>query len=228
MSDLAASLLVLIPAYRERAGIRRVVTEVAQTCPNVLVIDDGSGDGTDHEAEAAGAIVLRQTSNQGKGAALARGFAYAQEHGYSAVITMDADGQHSPEDLPNFIRCFREEEADVIVGNRMADTSVMPWNRKLTNWYMSWLLSRAAGQMIPDSQNGYRLYRTEVLRQVSTESTGFAAESEILLRMARSGLVIRSVPTRTIYGDEQSKINPIPDTIRFFRMLKKFKKESKE
>lgn len=227
MSSTSSSLLVLIPAYHEEDNIREVVRGVVAYVPDVLVIDDGSSDKTGAEAEAGGAVVLRQEPNQGKGAALERGFHYALDHGYAAVITMDADGQHSAEDLPGFIQAFREKGADIVVGNRMSNTTDMPWIRRRTNCFMSWLLSRVAGQAIPDSQNGYRLYSAAALTQVSTMSNGFAAESEVLLRLSQHGQTIDSVPTRTIYGEEESKIHPIPDTYRFFRMLRRFKKEQK-
>ena len=227
MSSTSSLLLVLIPAYNEEGCIRQVVLSVAAHVPDVLVMDDGSSDNTAVEAELGGALVLRQDPNQGKGAALERGFRYALDQGFAAVITMDADGQHSTEDLPMFVQAFREKGADVVVGNRMADTTGMPWIRKQTNFFMSWLLSRVAGQVIPDSQNGYRLYSAVALGQVSTMSRGFAAESEILLRLAKLGQRIDAVPTRTIYGEQRSKIHPVPDTFRFFRMLRRFKKEQK-
>ena len=227
MSRSADSILVILPAYHEEGRIGPVVQAVLKQVQQVLVVDDGSTDRTSAEAEAAGAMVVRQEPNQGKGMALRRGFDYAEENGFSAVITMDADGQHSPDELPLFVEAYAKKGADVVVGNRMTDTSDMPWVRRLTNWYMSWTLSRRARQWIPDTQNGYRLYSVDALKNVQTTSKGYAAESEILLRLALAGMNIESVPTRTIYGDEESKINPVPDTFRFFRMLWRFRREKK-
>ena len=216
-----SKILILLPAYREAGRIGGVVRSVAALCPNVLVVDDGSDDSTGEEAREAGAVVLRQEPNQGKGAALNRGFAYAREHGYDAVITMDADGQHSPDDLPRFIDAFDRGDAPVIIGNRMDEVEAMPFVRRMTNRFMSWLLSRKMGVHVPDTQNGYRLYATGVLDDVQVADPRFAAESEILLELAGRGVRMASVPVSTIYGDEKSKIHPFKDTVRFFRMLRR-------
>ena len=225
MNTDEASGMVLIPAYHEAGRIGRVVTAVRACFPGpVVVIDDGSGDATAEEAEQAGAVVLRHAVNQGKGAALVTGFEHARREGAAFVITMDADGQHAAADLPGFLERFQAGDTDVIVGNRMADPAGMPLVRRLTNRFMSALLSRQMGQSVPDTQNGFRLYRTTVLPAPSPdESGGFAAESEILLRLAARGVRIAAVPVRVIYGDERSKIRPFRDTVRFFRMLRRWK-----
>lgn len=217
-------ILILLPAYREEGRIGDVVTAAAAVCPDVLVVDDGSDDATGREARDAGAVVVRQEPNQGKGAALNRGFAYAREHGFDAVVTMDSDGQHSPDDLPRFIEAFARGDAPVIIGNRMSDVEDMPFVRKMTNRFMSWLLSRRMGVRVPDTQNGYRLYATDVLGEVKVDDPRFAAESEILLELAARGVSMSSVPVTTIYGDEKSKIHPFKDTLRFFRMLRRFRR----
>jgi glycosyltransferase involved in cell wall biosynthesis len=137
---------------------------------------------------------------------------------------MDGDGQHAPEDLPGFLEAYRRSGARVVVGNRMADPKTMPLVRRLTNRFMSGLLSRRMGQHVPDTQNGYRLYGREVLPiLLATVSEGFAAESEVLLDLSEAGESIASAPTRIIYGDERSKIRPVQDTIKFFSMLKHHK-----
>lgn len=213
-----------MPAYREEAGIGKVLGKVLEYSPNTVVVDDGSDDGTADEAERAGAVVLRHGVNMGKGAALATGFAYAAEKKFEFVITMDSDGQHDPEDIPVFIRAFDEGRGSVIAGNRMENTENMPFVRRLTNRFMSRLLSGKMGQRVPDTQCGYRLYAAEVLEMISTESGRFAAESEALLRLSDGGVKINSVPVKVIYGDEKSKINPLRDTIRFFAMLRRYGK----
>jgi len=220
--------IVLIPAYREAGRIGGVVTAVRARFPGtVVVVDDGSDDGTADEAEAAGATVLRHPENRGKGAALETGFAYARRSGAAFVITMDADGQHAADDLPGFMQRFQAGGADVIVGNRMAEPAGMPLLRRLTNRGMSALLSRRMGQAVPDTQNGFRLYRTAVLPEASAgDSGGFAAESEILLRLSARGVRIAAVPVRVIYGDERSKIRPLRDALRFFGMLRRWKRSA--
>ena len=210
---------VIVPAYREERKIGEVVRAIRQHVPDVLVIDDGSPDQTAREAEQAGAQVIRQPVNQGKGAALNVGFAKAREQGFDVAITMDADGQHAPSDLPAFLEAYARTGIPVLVGNRMADVTHMPRIRQWTNRFMSWLLGKLMRQYVPDTQCGYRLYRRDVIPLISSESQRFAAESECLLHLAERGIRLGSVRVATIYGDEQSKINPLADTLRFMSML---------
>jgi glycosyltransferase involved in cell wall biosynthesis len=215
----------ILPAYREAGRIGEVVRAVRAQGVDAVVIDDGSGDGTDKEAQEAGAMVVRHGTNKGKGVALSTGFSYAQSAGYDVVITMDSDGQHDPAEIPRFVEAYDRTKIPVLVGNRMADLSTMPLVRQWTNLFMSRLLGNMMGQYMPDSQCGYRLYRCDLLPLVSTASAGFAAESEVLLRLADRGIRMDSVRIRTIYGTEKSKINPVRDTVRFFHMLWKYRRE---
>lgn len=217
----------LIPAYLEEQRIRSVVQKALQYIRPIVVIDDGSPDRTAAEAAAAGAIVIRHEKNLGKGAALNTGFAYAVQQKFDYVITMDADGQHDPADIPVFVEAYRHTGVSALVGNRMADPKGMPLVRKLTNIFMSWYLSRQLGQYVPDTQCGFRLYAAQVLPYLAAESSRYAAESETLLRAAAQNIKIGSVPIQVIYRDEKSKIRPFRDTIRFFRMVRRFKKEIK-
>ena len=214
---------IIVPAFREEHRIGDVVKAIREKCPNVIVIDDGSEDGTARCAEEAGAMVIRHPQNKGKGVAFNSGFKYAREKGFDLVITMDADGQHSPTEIPKFIEAYVRTGIPVLVGNRMWDTKDMPQIRWLTNRFMSWMLSRVMGQYVPDTQCGYRLYRCEVIPFVAAESERFAAESEILLHIARRGIRIGDVRIATIYGEEKSKVNPLFDTFRFFSMLLKYR-----
>jgi hypothetical protein len=135
---------------------------------------------------------------------------------------MDADGQHDPAEIQDFVETYKKTGTSVLVGNRMDDPRTMPFVRRCTNRFMSWLLSRKMGQRVPDTQNGYRLYKTDAIPVMDMGSDRFAAESEILLRISENGIKIGSVPIKIIYRDEKSKINPIKDTIRFFGMLRKY------
>ena len=222
VSPVAARCMVVIPAYREAGRVGPTVTGVRRFCPNVVVVDDGSGDKTAEEAASAGAEVIRHERNMGKGASLDDGIRHARSKGYEVVVTMDGDGQHAPSDLPAFMDAYAQGHAPVLVGNRMANPKSMPLIRKLTNWFMSWLLSRRMSQWVPDTQCGYRLYACAVLDGVSVRSGGFAADSEILLALAEKGVRMGAVPIEVIYRDEKSKIRPFRDTIRFFRMLRRY------
>jgi glycosyltransferase involved in cell wall biosynthesis len=218
------NVCAVLPAFREEGRIGRVVAEVLRYIPHVLAIDDGSPDRTGAEAAAAGATVVSHPANRGKGAALHTGFVEARARGFEAVITLDADGQHDPAEIPKFMDAFRRTGIPVLIGNRMWDTARMPLVRRLTNRFMSGMLSHIMGIYVPDTQCGYRLYRTDLLPFLEVESQRFAAESEVLLQLASRGVRIGAVRISTIYGNEKSKIRPLPDTIRFFMMVWKYRR----
>ncbi|MCI0583215.1 MAG: glycosyltransferase family 2 protein [Chloroflexi bacterium] len=201
------TILALIPAHDEAPRIGAVVRAAAAHLP-VLVVDDGSSDGTADVAEAAGATVLSQHPNQGKGAALRAGFARAIADGALAVVTLDADGQHDPAELPRFLASERERPAELIVGAR--DFGRMPLGRRLSNGAGTVLLSAAVGRWIPDNQSGYRLVgRRLMTAMLGSREHGFAFEVEMIAVCLREGWPIRWVPISTIYGDERSQIRPL-------------------
>jgi len=210
---------VLIPTYNEAKEIARLIREIKSHNVDVLVVDDGSQDNTFEIARDAGAAVLRNQTNIGKGASLNRGFHYCLEKDYDAVITMDGDGQHRPEDLPTFITLSQNPDNQILIGNRMHWTKTMPWVRIATNKFMSWLISNLAKQRIPDSQCGFRLIKKEVLQKLNLVTNKYELESELLIKGARLGYKIQSVPIKTIYSSERSCINPVLDTLRFFRFV---------
>lgn len=209
----------VIPAYNEAARVAPVVRGVRERGIEPLVIDDGSADETSAVAAEAGATVIRLPQNRGKGVALKTAFAWAIDRGLDAVITMDADGQHDPADLPVLVRQAVRRRADIVVGSRMGDVRTMPLVRLLTNFWMSALLSLVAGVRMPDTQSGYRLIRTRVLRTVRLVSDRYDMESELLVRAARLGFRITDAPIRTLYLGGPSSIRPHVDTLRFLRLL---------
>jgi glycosyltransferase involved in cell wall biosynthesis len=219
---------VVVPAYCEAKRVRKAVEGIRRYCERVVVVDDGSPDATAEEARKAGAIVLRHETNLGKGAAIDTGMKYAREQGCEFAVAMDADGQHAPEDIPAFVDAYRAARTPVILGTRMSNPEGMPLVRRLTNRFMSRLLSRHMGQRVPDTQCGFRLYACEGFPEVSRESRRFDYDSEILLLYAERGVRIGAVPVRVIYGDEKSKIRPVSDTIRFFRMLRRHRAGRRE
>lgn len=210
---------MVIPAYRARPSIRALVESVrAQDLP-VLVVDDASGDGTAEEARRGGAEVLVRAANGGKGTALRQGLARAREDGFSWVVTMDADGQHLPSEIPRFLEEARRGKADLILGNRMGNPKGMPLDRWFTNRLMSWIISRMTGQSVPDSQCGFRMLGPRVLESVRLTSRHFEIESELVVRSARAGLKVVSVPVSSVYRRQISFIRPLRDTLRFFLLL---------
>lgn len=212
---MSSKICILIPAYNEARTIAQVVAYVRGKGLDVLVVDDGSSDNSAALAKEAGAVVLVNFKNQGKGFSLQRGFDYIISRDYDALITMDADGQHAIEDLDGFISLFEAKRPDVICGNRMQDHKGMPFIRLATNKIMSGLISLVCRQKVYDSQCGYRLIRCEVLRNIHLSSSAFEIESEVLIKASKKGYRLASVPVKTIYGAEVSKINPFFDTARF-------------
>jgi hypothetical protein len=139
--------------------------------------------------------------------------------GMKYVVTLDADGQHNPAEIPDFAERIAETGADIVVGDRLGAISTMPAIRIFTNRVTSWVVSRFAGQRIPDSQNGFRMMSTAAVGGIRLETTRYDTESEILIKAARAGARIDSVTVETIYGQEKSSINPFVDTFRFFRLV---------
>jgi glycosyltransferase involved in cell wall biosynthesis len=210
-------ILALIPAWNEGGRIGPIVEATRARLP-VLVVDDGSCDGTADEAERAGATVVRHPQNQGKGVALMTGFAWALEHGYAAVLTLDADGQHDPSDIPAFLAAYESSAGDLIIGRR--DFSQMPFPRSWANPFGSWLLSHVLGTRIYDNQSGYRLYSRRLLEGIELTASGFEMEVEVIVRAMRKGMHIDWVDIRTIYGiGKVSHFHPIKDSIRFMQMV---------
>ncbi len=212
-------ICVLIPAHNEEKEIGRIVAHVRLQKLDVIVVDDGSVDETALLAQKAGAVVLRNQPRQGKGFSLKRGFAYILEQGYDAVITMDGDGQHDPMDLQVFLDAAKDKKICVINGTRMKRASSMPLIRRLTNRLMSKMISWICRQEIEDTQCGYRLITTDILKKISLVSNDFEIETEVLVKSCRAGGRVSSVPIKTIYRDEKSKIHPVKDTMRFFLFL---------
>jgi glycosyltransferase involved in cell wall biosynthesis len=224
-------VLAVIPAHDEAPRIAAVVSSAARHLP-VLVVDDGSRDETATVAEGAGARVLRQTPNQGKGAALRAGFREAMAEGAEAVITLDADGQHDPAELPAFLVAAARfatagAPAELIVGRR--DFRHMPPLRRLSNGLGTLALSAAVGRWIDDNQSGYRWVGRRLMRATldSTES-GFGFEVEMIAICLREGWRIEWLPIRTIYGDERSHIRPVRHLREFLAVTRRARRIARE
>jgi glycosyltransferase involved in cell wall biosynthesis len=230
-TGLQDRFLALIPAHDEAPRIGPVVTAALRHLP-VLVIDDGSGDDTATVAEAAGARVLRQRPNQGKGAALRAGFRAALGEGVEAVITLDADGQHDPAELPAFLGAYARrtvagEATELIIGRR--DFRRMPPVRRLSNWLGTVVLSTAVGRRIDDNQSGYRLVgRRLMAATLESAESGFAFEVEMIAICLRERWPIDWVPIRTIYGEERSHIRPLRHLREFLAVTRRARRIARE
>lgn len=216
MSSKAPDVLAVIPAYQAAGTLASVVRATAIHAP-VLVVDDGSGDDTGEVAAAAGAAVLRQDPNQGKGAALRAGFRAALERGIGSVLTLDADGQHDPGRIPAFLETWRAGGAPLIIGRR--DFGQMPLSRRLANNLGTLTFSWAVGRHIADNQSGYRLISTPLLPLLlDSAEPGFEFEVEMITLAIRAGLSIEWVPIPTIYADQGSHIRPFGHVVNFLRV----------
>ncbi len=211
--------MAVIPARDAQDTIGGVVRGLRQAVPgiSVLVVDDGSVDATSARAREAGADVLRHDVNRGKGAALQTGFDEALRRCADRVLTLDADGQHDPAFAANLLSAVDRD--DVVIGSRDRDRTGMPWIRRATNTFMTWVVSRLARTPIEDSQSGYRAVRAEVLAAVRPRSRRFDFESEFLIGAGRMGFSIGAVSVPTLYNAPGSHINPFRDTLRFVRLV---------
>jgi glycosyltransferase involved in cell wall biosynthesis len=211
-------VLAMIPAYNESERVGAVIKATLKYLP-VLVVDDGSTDDTSLVAKKMGADVVRQQPNQGKGSALLNGFKYGLEHGYDAVITLDADGQHDPAEIPLFMQEFLVNGSDLIIGER--DFSKMPFPRNITNGIGTRSFSRAMQQYIPDNQSGYRLHSRRLMEEaLNSKEFGFEFEVEIILSCIVKGYKLSWIKIKTIYNQKQnSKITPIRHVWRFYRLV---------
>lgn len=221
MTENARGLAVLLPAYRAAATLPEVLDGLRRHLPEapVLVVDDGSDDGTAEAAREAGAEVFSHGSNQGKGAALELGYRILDRRGHRAVLSLDADGQHDPAVAPALVAAFEAGGLDLLVGDRSADWAAMAPDRRLSNRLSTALLARATGRPLTDSQCGYRLLRLEAWRGLRLETRRFEYESELLLRLARAGGRIGQAPVPATAGGAGSHIRRFGDTLRFLRLL---------
>lgn len=217
---------VVIPAYNEGEALGVLLRELKESGLPTMVIDDGSKDCTYDIARQHADYVIRHVKNLGKGKSLQEAIAYLMEHDvFDYIITMDADGQHDPSDLPLFLEEAKRGEP-FILGNRMHNPFCMPRIRVITNKSMSWLISRLTKQNIPDSQCGFRLIKKEVLEKIKVHTDKFEVESEILFNTTRAGFLVKSIPIKSIYfKHKKSNIRPFADTLRFFKLLLRLKHE---
>jgi glycosyltransferase involved in cell wall biosynthesis len=222
-------ICVLIPVHNEAQTIGQLVSGLKERSLDALVVDDGSSDGSGKIAQENGAFIIRNNKKMGKGVSLQRGFSYILKRDYEGIVTMDGDGQHDIGDIDKFVEKAGAYPNCVITGNRMSNTKGMPFIRYLTNHIMSGLISFICKQTVKDTQCGYRYIGCGILKGINLSCGDFEIETEILIKSSKKGFNIYSVPVKTIYRNEKSKIDPFKDTIRFFVYLSKelFSKEEK-
>jgi glycosyltransferase involved in cell wall biosynthesis len=212
---------IVIPAYNAGHDIRHVLLKALVYIPKtrICVVDDGSTDNTANVATSLGVMLLRHHNNCGKGNALKSGFRFAVDNDWDGVITLDADGQHDPEAIPRFISIFSKSDCDIALGTRVFRVGEMPLDRICSNRLSSLIVSCVSKMWIPDSQCGYRLIKTEVLRHIDLESNHFETESELIIKAARKGYTFAFCPVAVRYHSTGSHIRRWNDTRRFCRLI---------
>lgn len=221
---MSRSFAVVIPAFNEAATIRDVATRALQQCPQVIVVDDGSSDGTAAALAGQAVQLLRNDTNLGKAAALWRGAEAALALGVERVVTLDGDGQHDPADIPRLMQSADEHPRCIVIGARLADSTVIPRSRYVANRIAAFWVSWACGQRLTDSQSGFRVYPIELFRRLRVphgRARSFVFESEILIEAARLGFRCAMVPIAAIYqpGMRASHFRPVLDVVRITRMI---------
>jgi len=216
---------VVIPALNEASTIADTVRRTLAFTQNVVIVDDASSDGTADLLSGLPVTVLRHTANKGKGASLITGFRAALELDICAVITLDGDGQHRPEDIPKLLARAKQEPDRIVIGSRLTNRACAPPARYRANRVADFWISWASGHLIEDSQSGFRLYPRRILESVQARydrRRGFVFESEILINSARAGYSTVSVPIPALYrglATRDSYFRPIADISRIVVMV---------
>lgn len=218
------NIAIVIPAYNESATIVDVVKRARAQSARVIVVDDGSVDGTADLLAGLDVTVLRNAENSGKGASIFNGVQHALAEGAEAVITLDGDGQHQPEDIPRVLTAARIYPGSIIVASRLRKTENAPPLRLFANRFANFWVSWAAGYWVPDSQSGFRLYPRAAFEAVQvphTRERSFVFESEILIEAAWQGIKSEPVPIDSVYFEaaRHSHYKPTEDTMRIVRMI---------
>jgi glycosyltransferase involved in cell wall biosynthesis len=233
-TDIRSQTAAVIPAYQDEKHIGDIARRTRERLDYVLVVDDGSTDQTEQRAREAGAEVIVHAQNQGKGEAIKTGLTHwlgpanpssGQDRQITWVILLDSDGQHLPEEIDRFLQAAASvTRPTFFIGNRMEDVVRMPLVRRVVNRYMSNQISRVCGQKIPDTQNGYRMLDRQLIPDMLGGGHRFDYDTEALIIASRKGYRIESIPITTVYTDQVSKIHPVRDGLRFFKMMRRYGK----
>jgi glycosyltransferase involved in cell wall biosynthesis len=209
-------ICILIPAYNAQDTLGSVLKKIEPLKSDIVVVDDGSSDETKRLASENRVRLLKHPLNLGKGAALRTGFQYILERGYRLVITLDADGQHDPADIPSLLKIFQSAKPDILIASRAMEFGKMTFLRRFWNRLGVKAVSRLCHSDITDSQSGFRLIRAEVLQAVDLSTSRFETELELLIKACKKGFSVLSVPINTprVDGSGSSHFRPVVDTWR--------------
>jgi len=197
-----------IPAYNESKNIESIIKRTYKYVDQVIVLDDGSVDGTDKIAEAAGAMVVRHVSNQGKGVAISNVFRIARSIQPQALVLLDGDGQHNPEEITLLIDPVLNRQIDMVVGSRFLRNNKIPVYRRLGLSVLTLTTNICSGLHCTDTQSGYRAFSKKSINAMTFHERGFAVESEMQFQAKQHNLRVLEVPITTNY-DDKHKRNPV-------------------
>jgi glycosyltransferase involved in cell wall biosynthesis len=190
---------IIIPAYNEGKRIGTVIDKTKEYVQNIVVVDDGSKDNTIEVAKEKGVFVLEHLLNMGKGTALKTGCEFVLEKGAKVIIAVDADGQHDPAEIPNFINTIKEEN-DIVFGYRKM-TKEMPGVLKFGNWFIGKMMSLLFKIDLKDTQCGYRAFTADAYKKIAWEAQNYDVESEMIVKVGKKKLKYKEIPIQTIYSD---------------------------
>jgi len=214
-------ICILIPAYNAQETLGSVLKKVEPLKIDTIVVDDGSSDETKRVASENGAHLLEHPLNLGKGAALQTGFQYMLQKGYQLIITLDADGQHDPSEIPSLLEIFQSVKPDILIASRAAEFRRMTFLRRFWNRLGVKAVARLCHSDITDSQSGFRLIRAKVLKEISLSTSRFETELELLIKACKKGFSVLSVPinTQKVDGTVSSHFRPVVDTWRVCKVF---------
>ena len=207
-------VIAVVPAFNEVGTIAEVVRGAAAHVSAVLVVDDGSTDGTPEAARAAGAEVLSLTGNQGKGSAVRAGLERLGETDATHALLMDGDLQHRPDEIPLLLDAATRTGAVLVVGERVFNRAGMPPSRYWANVVGSWALSTLLGVPLSDTQSGFRLIALDTARGLQLRGRGYEIETEMIVKLGRQRARVVGVPVSAVYNGARSKLRPVRDTTR--------------
>jgi len=207
-------ICILIPAYNAQETLGSVLKKIKPLKMDTIVVSDGSSDETKRVASENGAHLLEHPLNLGKGAALQTGFRYILQKDYQLIITLDADGQHDPSEIPSLLKIFQSVKPDILIASRAAEFGRMTFLRRFWNRLGVKAVARLCHSDITDSQSGFRLIRSKVLKEISLSTSRFETELELLIKACKKGFSVLSVPinTQKIDGTVSSHFRPVVDT----------------
>lgn len=215
--------LVGIPAYNEEKAIGDLVKKSLQYSDKVIVVDDGSNDGTAQIAKESGAIVISHKKNEGYGASVITLFDRARQESADILVIMDGDGQHNPEQIPLLINTLQENNVDVVIGSRFLDTaSQTPGYRKRGIKIITSAANFGTDFKVTDAQSGFRAYSKRAIESIHPTETGMAISTEILLKISNKGLSVAEVPITVSYNNDSSTEHPVPHGIAVLMNTLKF------